>query len=147
MATLTASGRGWINLMPESVERTALSATTSIPGMAFGRLSGRGAPAPKITWTAPELRRRRIEPSHLGIEHPGGPKAREQLAAAGHPVPAGWRVAQDHAIRGLVVVPNAVTADGSPDHATIIRWALDAAHLLTPTELGPVWQAQVFTET
>jgi hypothetical protein len=154
MTGMVDSGRGWINLMPEGVERAELGATRSVPGMIFGRVSGRGAPIPKITWTAPQRRRRRVDPPHLGIEHPAGSKARDQLDAAGHPVPAHWSVLQDHTLRGLVVVPAAASGDGPlpganqgaplPDHVTTIAWAIDAAAILAGGELGPTWQAQVF---
>lgn len=161
MAELTAAGRGWINLMPEGVERAELSATRSIPGMTFGRLSGRGAPIPKITWTAPVIRRKRTEPAQLGIEHPSGSKAVQRLAEAGHPVPPGWPVMQDHAIRGLVVapregvvprevaVPESTDEPGStgpPDHAATIIWALDAATILAGND-SQSWQAQIFDGT
>jgi hypothetical protein len=138
MEELTDAGRGWINLVPDHVETRELAAVRSVPGMIFGRLSGRGAPDPKVTWTAPELRRKRVEPPQLGIEHPGGPKARRQLDEAGHPVPPGWTVTQDHPLRGLVVVPAPATSN-----AALLEWALHAAALLTGTELT-AWQAQVF---
>jgi hypothetical protein len=139
MARLADAGRGWINLVPEGVERAELAAVRSVPGMIFGRVGGRGAPAPKITWTAPEVKRRRTEPAHLGIEHPAGAKARQQLREAGHPVPAGWSVVQDHSLRGLVVVP---VLDADP--VTVIRWAIDAATILARDDPGASWQAQVF---
>ena len=138
MDELTGTGRGWINLVPDHVEAGELTAVRSVPGMIFGRPSGRGAPDPKVTWTAPELRRKRVEPPQLGIEHPGGPKARRQLDEAGHTIPAGWVVTQDHPLRGLVVVPAAGTSN-----AELIGWALRAAGLLSGTELT-MWQAQVF---
>ncbi len=137
MSEMGDVGRGWVNLMPEGSERAELSATQSVPGMIFGRFSGRGAPTPKVTWTAPEHRRRRTEPAHLGIEHPAGPKAREQLADAGHPVPDGWRVVQDHPLRGLVVQP-------AGDPTEVVAWALDAAAHLAGGETGRRWVARVF---
>lgn len=155
MTELVSAGRGWINLMPAEVDQHELGSTRSVPGMIFGRVSGRGDPMPKITWTAPQHKRRRVEPAHLGIEHPAGPKARDQLSASGHPVPAHWIVLQDHPLRGLVVVPVAEPVDGGPtageladppslpDHVTTLAWAIDAATLLAG-HLGPVWQAQVF---
>ena len=138
MDELAGAGSGWINLVPDHVERHELAAVRSVPSMIFGRVSGRGAPDPKVTWTAPELRRKRVEPAQLGIEHPGGPKARRQLVDAGHPVPDGWVATQDHPLRGLVVVP----AAGS-SHAEVITWALRAAEVLAGAELAS-WQAQVF---
>jgi hypothetical protein len=156
MTDMVEAGRGWINLMPDAVERHELGATRSVPGMIFGRVSGRGAPIPKITWTAPQRRRRRTEPAHLGIEHPAGPKARDQLADAGHPIPAHWPVLQDHTLRGLVVVPTVEAVGRSPidqdspepaalpDHVVTIVWAIDAATILAGGELGAVWQAQAF---
>jgi hypothetical protein len=138
MDELADAGRGWINLVPEHVDRHELAAVRSVPGMIFGRLGGRGAPDPKVTWTAPELRRKRVEPAQLGIEHPAGPKARRQLDEAGHGVPSGWVVTQDHPLRGLVVVPAAGVG-----HAEVVRWGLGAASVLAGGGLE-VWQAQVF---
>lgn len=156
MEALVEAGAGWVNLMPEGVEHTELSATRSVPGMIFGRVSGRGSPVPKITWTAPRRRRRRVEAAHLGIEHPAGPKARDLLAEAGHPIPAHWPVLQDHPIRGLVVIPTSA-AEGTqrtgpgddrsplpPDHGETIAWAIDAATILAGVEFDTTWQAQVF---
>ncbi|MFP4512238.1 MAG: hypothetical protein ACLFRV_04740 [Acidimicrobiales bacterium] len=156
MESLVQTGHGWVNLMPEGVEHAELSSTQSVPGMIFGRVSGRGSPVPKITWTAPRRRRRRIETAHLGIEHPAGPKARDLLADAGHPIPAHWPVLQDHPIRGLVVIPTSAAehtprtgAGGDrspalPDHGETIVWAIDAATILAGGGLGTTWQAQVF---
>jgi hypothetical protein len=138
MDELAGEGKGWINLVPEHVERRELAAVRSVPSMIFGRISGRGAPDPKVTWTAPELRRKTVEPAQLGIEHPGGPKARRQLDDAGHPVPPTWAVTQDHPLRGLVVVPAAGVTN-----LELIEWGLRAASLLAGSELV-AWQAQVF---
>jgi hypothetical protein len=138
MDRLATLGRGWINLVPAHVERHELASVRSIPGMIFGRFSGRGAPDPKITWTAPAQGRRRPAPAQLGIEHPAGPKARRQLDDAAHPIPVGWLVLQDHSLRGLVVTP----AEGT-SHRDQIRWAMRAAELLVRGE-RMVWQGQVF---
>ncbi|MGY6501722.1 MAG: hypothetical protein ACXIVQ_12645 [Acidimicrobiales bacterium] len=136
---LTAAGRGWINVASAEGDLDLLVSTQSVPGMIFGRVGGRGPANPKITWTAPQTRRRTVEPAALGIEHPAGSKARDQLASAGLPVPPGWPVLQDHALRGLVVVP----PDDS-DPADVMAWAIDAATILAGTDLGADWVARVF---
>lgn len=138
MDRLAAEQRGWINLVPAHAEREQLASARSVPGMIFGRIGGRGSPDPKITWTAPSPSRRRVEPAQLGIEHPAGPKARRQLDDAGHPIPRGWTLLQDHPLRGLVVVPRPEV-----DHREQIRWALRAGELLVRGE-RMLWQGQVF---
>jgi hypothetical protein len=148
MVELTEAGHGWINLVPGEVDPAELSATRSVPGMIFGRIGGRGGPMPKITWTAPERRRRRTMPAALGIEHPSGPKARQQLVELGHPVPTDWAVLQDHAIRGLVVAPTSTAPDSegveADHHIVTMRWAITAAELLSHTDLGEVWHGEIF---
>lgn len=140
MADLQQAGGGWINLVPAGTEKAMLSATRSVPGMIFGQVGGRGPAVPKITWIAPQRRRQRTDPAQIGIEHPAGPRAVHLLAEAGHPVPAGWSVLQDHAIRGLVV---AVAEPPPATHETAIDWALTAAGHLIGTEIR-TWRAQVF---
>lgn len=141
MVELEEQGGGWINLVPAGTERTELSATRSVPGMIFGRIGGRGPAVPRITWTAPEQRRNRIDPAQIGIEHPAGPRAARLLSEANHPVPPAWPVLQDHAIRGLVVAVS--DPDASADHESVIEWALIAAGLLIGTDVRS-WQARVF---
>lgn len=141
MDELTQAAGGWINLVPHGVERAELSSTRSVPGMIFGRVGGRGPSIPKITWTAPEVRRKRTEPAQIGIEHPSGPRAVPRLAEADHPVPPGWPVLQDHAIRGLVVA--VAPLDGGPDHQGELVWALGAAGVLIGAGVE-TWQARVF---
>lgn len=136
---LADAGRGWINLASAIGDSDELGATRSVPGMIFGNIGGRGPANPKITWTAPQTRRRTHEPAALGIEHPAGSKARDRLASAGLPVPPGWPVLQDHAMRGLVVVP---PPDADP--VEVLTWALDAATLLADADLGDDWTARVF---
>ena len=55
------------------------------------------------TWAPAQGR----EPATIGIEHGQGPRVVRTLADRDVAVPEGWRVAQDHARRGLVVVPTA----------------------------------------
>lgn len=153
MDALVAAGTGWVNAMPFDADRSELSSSRSVPGIIFGRLGGRGPATPKITWTAPETRRSRVSPAQLGIEHPAGPRAAARLAEADHPVPPGWLVLQDHAIRGLVlaVAPSVDTPDPASDNppsynsqAAVMGWAIGAAELLAGDQ-GPDWQAQVFS--
>lgn len=141
MGDLADAGGGWINLVPEGTERSELSSTRSVPGMIFGRVGGRGPATPKITWIAPEVRRKRTAPAQIGIEHPAGPKAAHQLADAGHPIPSEWAVLQDHAIRGLVVAVAPV--EPHADHQGDIGWAIGAAGILIGATVE-AWQAQVF---
>lgn len=147
MDALVVEGGGWVNAMPVTAGQSELSSARSVPGMIFGQMGGRGPAMPKITWTAPETRRKRVDPPQLGIEHPAGSRAEALLAEAGHPVPLGWVVLQDHSLRGLVLAvgpaPDAPDPTSPATPATVITWAVRAAEVLAGHQ-GPDWRAQVF---
>lgn len=130
MAGLTGADRGWINLRPE------IAAEDEPPPRSIGAwlFSARGEPVPLITW-APEP----DGPGSLGIAHGSGARALDQMADAGHRLPAGWLRRADHARRGLVVE----TPPGT-DMSEVLQWAVRAAHLLTRVPLTGEWLASVY---
>lgn len=135
MDELAAAGAGWVNLQPgidpDDVPRAE-------PGL-FGVFSGRGPVVPVATWTAAgPPRRRGPAPEEVGIQHPAGPRAAARLADAGHGVPAGWRVVQDHPRRGLVVQVPPGTA-----HGDVAAWLLRATAALAAVPVTGWWRATV----
>jgi hypothetical protein len=123
------AGRGWVNLAPVGEEDDPVTRVRSVPGAIFGGVSGRGPQRPRLTWTPPERRRRRTVPGAVGLQHPAGPRAAARLREAGVPVPGGWRVTQDHPLRGLVVE---LPVDDPGADLAGLRWAVDAARVLAP---------------
>jgi hypothetical protein len=113
---------GWVNFQPE-VDTDAAPANR--PSALFGLFGARGPAVPFCTWHPGE--------QSVGIEHGTGPKL-----AARIDLPAGWRVAQDHPKRGLVV---RVTPDTSDAEA--IEWLLRTAAPLCELPLLGRWVAEV----
>lgn len=132
MRELAAAATGWVNLSPADLEPAP-------PTSIWGRINGRGPDVPRITWTAPHPGRGGTEPAQLGIEHPAGGKAVHALTEAGHPVPPGWTRLQDHAMRGLVLVP-----DPGTDAEAVLRWAFGAVEVLAGFAADGRWQVHVF---
>lgn len=137
MEAAAEGGRGWVNFEP-AVEADHLAAAGS---STFALFSGRGPVVPLGTWTpAKTTNRGRREPAMLGLQHPAGSKARPILADAGHPVPAGWAVVQDHVKKGLVLaLPESAGAGEA------LAWLLRAARLLSTVPLVGGWRAVVYT--
>ena len=101
MAFMAATGTGWLNILPEIPDDVPVPPTPS----SFAVFSKRGPVVPLATWTAPAISGRRIEPAQVGVQHGIARPVAERLAGTPAAVPAGWRQLQDHARRGLVVVP------------------------------------------
>jgi hypothetical protein len=129
MSELSLERTGWINLEPEVVEEDE---TTQSGGL-FAFLSPQGPPVPLCTWSPSD---RRVS---IGVQHRAGPKAAARLAEAGHPVPDGWYVSQDHPRRGLVVE---VPLD--EPHRLVLEWLLTAGELLCRLPLTGRWRAAIF---
>lgn len=134
MAKLADAGAGWINFSPGlNVEEPP--APRSGMGML---LAARGPLVPMATWAPPQGR----EPETAGIEHGQGPKVVRMLAERGVPVPEGWRVAQDHPRRGLVVVPVPGVGDEALD--VVLDWLLRASAALCPLPRSGNWRAYCY---
>jgi hypothetical protein len=136
MALLAGAGDGWINLLP-GVPEDEQPPPPSLLGSILG-----AAPSPvtMCTWMPPgHGRKRGVEEVTIGIMHPRGRHAVAQLAEMGIALPEGWRVRQDHARRGLIVLAPQDTA-----HAQVLDWTLAAGAALALTSLTGSWQARVF---
>lgn len=111
---------GWVNLQPE-VGELPEEETSGY----FGIFGARGPVVPFATWHAGDR--------SAGIQHGTGPKVARRID-----IPAGWRVAQDHPKRGLVVRVPA----GVPD-AEVLAWLLATGTVLCPAPLLGRWVAEV----
>ncbi len=138
MRELSDTRNGWVNLHPlvgdDQLPRNSMGF--------FGWLSARGPALPQATWVpGPPMRRDPSlhEPDSIGLQHPGGPKARFRLAELGAPIPDGWRVRSDHPRRGLVVeLPDDI------DPSAVVAWLLHAANVLTTLPMPDSWIAAVY---
>jgi hypothetical protein len=134
MRVMAETGTGWINFSPGlDVDEPPPphSALSSLIG-------GRGPSVPMATWTPARGR----DPATVGVEHGQGPRVLERLAADGIALPDGWRKLQDHAKRGLVVVPPAGTAE--PQLDSVLDWLLRAAGSLCPVPRTGEWRAYCY---
>jgi hypothetical protein len=134
MDRLAAVHRGWINLNPGVLEE-------DVPPPAVGLgtlLTGAVHEIPICTWLPGKLGRKGVERDSVGIQHNTGTKVVARLVTLGVPIPAGWRWAQDHPRRGLVVrVPVGV------GHAEQLSWLLAAGTALSTVPLTGEWEARV----
>lgn len=113
---------GWVNLRPAIDPDDDPGEPSS--GL-FALFSARGPAVPLCTWHPGER--------SMGIEHGTGPKVARRLD-----LPPGWRVAQDHPRRGLVVV----VPLGVPD-AEALAWLVEAGTQLCPVPTTRTWVAEV----
>jgi hypothetical protein len=112
---------GWVNLQPEVADAGEDPTTSGF----FAVFGARGPAVPFCTWMPGER--------SAGIQHGTGPKLASRID-----VPAGWRVAQDHPRRGLVVrVP-----DGVADEV-VLAWLLATGEVLCARPLLGRWVAEV----
>ncbi len=139
MDRLAAAGDGWVNFLPGMPEGEAEQPSRGFLGALF---SATQAPASMATWMpAGGARRSTASGSEqtVGLLHPRGRAAVARLASAGVAVPAGWRVGQDHARRGLIVHP----PSGAPP-GDVVSWTLRAGEALAAGPLTGRWQARVY---
>lgn len=135
MEAISAERSGWVNLLA-GVRPEDAPAPASALGAIFG---AEVAAAPICTWVPGAASRRGLEPDRIGIQHASGPRAVMRLADQGLELPAGWRCAQDHSRRGLVVL---VAADEAPED--VARWLIRAGTLLSTLPLSGEWRAEVY---
>lgn len=129
------TGRGWVNLAPE-VEPGSEPPRRNLFASIF---SSRGPVLPLATISPAADGRDDGSGLALGLQHAGGPRALETLAARGHPLPDGWRKVSDHPRRGFVV-----SAPTTGQAGLLVSWLVGAAELLTEVELGGGWVARVY---
>lgn len=151
MDQLAAAGDGWINLLPgvpeEEVEQPSGSIFSALfgtaqPAVSMGTWMPAGVPAAPAGRAGPTgliARRGGDATETVGIMHARGRDAVSQLGGAGSPVPPGWRVAQDHPRRGLIVHP----PRGAP-HREVLGWTLRAGAALSVAPLTGKWRARVY---
>ncbi|MFN8052061.1 MAG: hypothetical protein U0Q22_11525 [Acidimicrobiales bacterium] len=129
MDELAATGRGWINLLPEIPEDVPVPSTPN----ALAIFSKRGPVVPLGTWTAPTAARNgAVAPSEIGIQHGAAKQAARALADGPAAVPGDWFVLSDNPRRGFVVRPPASTTTLAQ-----ASWLLDAlAAICIPPQTG-----------
>jgi hypothetical protein len=137
MAHLRDARDGWINLMPgidgdEDDDPPSPSFFSSL----FGSTQ---PPVTMCTWMPPRGGRHPGDEVTVGVLHPRGRHAVAQLRDLGVSLPGGWRVRQDHARRGLVVMIPDVVGD-----RTVLDWALRAGTALAAADLTGSWKARVY---
>jgi hypothetical protein len=137
LAHLTEAGQGWINLMPGLEEED--DGPTTVPAGAFALFTSRQPPVTMGTLMPARPNRRTTDGVTVGLLHPTGNKAAQRLVDAGVALPDGWRVRQDHARRGLVVL-----ARYGESEAVIVRWTVQAGTALCRKEMTGEWQAVVY---
>lgn len=135
MRELAARRHGWVNVQP-LVEPDELPAPTG--GIVLGWLTGGLPPLPVGTWIAPRVRRGQTRPGSVGLAHNANAKVARRLVEAGLAAPAGWKMVQDNARRGLVCQ---VPADA--DVATVLDWLLRAMVELSAIDTGDEYRATV----
>lgn len=129
-----ADGGGWVNIVPLVDEDDLPPPRSPLAAL----VTARGPEVPLATWVAGRTAGRRRVPASVGIQHAAGPRAAALLADRGVPVPAGWRVVQDHPRRGLAAeLPEGVAAED------VVAWLLAAAAALSVVPLTGWWQATV----
>ena len=137
MARLAAAEDGWINLLPGVIEDDE-SEGPERPSALSALFGSPQAPVSMGTWF-PARQDRRPREVTLGIVHPRGRRAVDQLRGMGIALPGDWRVRQDHARRGLIVlVPRSVP------HPVVLDWALRAGEALATAPLSGSWQARIY---
>jgi hypothetical protein len=135
MDELAAAHDGWINLHP--VVRPEDEPPPQ-RGLGTMMLAGAVHDVPVCTWVAGKVTRQGVAPDSLGVQHAAGARVRPRIAAAGVPVPTGWRLVQDHARRGLVVQPGPDTP-----HQEVLTWLLEVGAVLSAVRLTGNWRAEV----
>lgn len=135
MDQLAAVHAGWLNLQPDVDVEDVADTSTPLTRL----LTAKGPPVPLGSWVPGAERRGGVEPTSLGLQHPGGRKAVWRLRDSGVAVPEGWRVLGDHPRRGLVL-----SLPPDADHTATIDWLVRAAVALTDLVLPDGWRAAVY---
>jgi hypothetical protein len=79
-----------------------------------------------------------VKPTTVGLQHAAGTHLAWKLRDIGMPLPAGWRVTQDHPRRGLVAQ---VPAD--VDDRAVMDWLLSAATFACAVPTTGRWTASI----
>jgi hypothetical protein len=136
MAMVEAGGTGWINVEPVIAEEHE----PPQPGP-FAFLGGSTHKIPTVTWMpGKRLPDGAAKPTAVGLQHAAGPRVAWKLRDLGLPLPAGWRITQDHPRRGLVALVPAET-----DNSVVIDWLLRAALVVCTVPSTGRWLASIHT--
>ncbi len=140
LGLLVTAGDGWINLLPGVTDGAKERAT--VPGGPFALFGSRVPATTMCTLMPPKAKHRGNLGVTIGIMHPRGRLAAQQLKQVGEPIPDDWHVRQDNARRGLVVqaTPNA-------DAELIVQWAIRAGTALCAEDMTGSWQAIIYQPT
>ena len=134
MAMVEAGGTGWINVEPVVAEEHE----PPQPGP-FAFLGGSTHKVPTVTWMpGKHLPDGTAKPTTVGLQHAAGPRVAWKLRDLGLPLPAGWRITQDHPRRGLVALVPADT-----DNSVVIDWLLRAALAVCTVPTTGRWLASI----
>ena len=129
---------GWVNIQAVEPEEDDMPDAPPARAGVFNFLTARGPRIPVGTWVPGEVTSRRTERDSVGIQHPGGPKARFTLRDAGVVPPGGATVLSDHPRRGLVLsLPNGT------DPEAVLTWLFEASRVLATEPLPDTWVAIV----
>lgn len=124
---------GWVNLLPGVAEEDADPPARGVFSVFFGTAR---PPVSMCTWTPAGKGAAAVET--VGILHPRGKNAVHQLKELGVELPETWRVRQDHASRGLVIV----VPQGA--HARALEWMVRAGAALSKVPTTGRWKARVY---
>lgn len=128
------TGTGWINLGPIVDEEHEPPG----PGP-FAFLGGSTHVIPIVTWMPGKLLPDgRAKQTTVGLQHATGPRVARRLRDLGLPLPAEWRMTQDHPRHGLVALVPAEAEDRS-----VMEWLLQAATATCGVPTTGRWRATV----
>jgi len=134
MGTLSGLGTGWINIEPVIDEEYEPA-----PPGPFAFLGGSTHTVTTATWRPGRIQADgSAKPTTIGLQHAAGTHVARRLRELGLPLPAGWRITQDHPRRGLVV---SVPPDA--DHGEVLRWLLEASTATCAVPTTGRWRAAV----
>jgi hypothetical protein len=136
LAVVIERGDGWVNIEPIVGEDAMDELRRTAPPAIIRAFSGKGGKIPFGTFVPGNPRKDTL--AQVGLEHNAGPRALQQLREAGVPLPAGWRMRQDHGRRGIVCdVPRDENTE------TIVRWIIDSSRQLCEIVLTGWWTAVI----
>jgi hypothetical protein len=134
MQRTRSTGTGWINVEPIVEEENQ----PAEPGP-FAFLGGSTHAIPVVTWMpGKRLPDGGAKQTTVGLQHATGPRVARRLRDLGLPLPAGWRITQDHPRRGLVALVPAEAEDGM-----VMEWLLQAATASCTVPSTGRWRASV----
>ncbi len=134
MVEVEKTATGWINIEPIIAEEHE----PPEPGP-FAFLGGSTHKVPIVTWMPGRHQSDgTTKPTTVGLQHAAGTHVAWKLRDLGLPLPATWKVTQDHPRRGLVAQ---VPADA--DNKEVMVWLLQAGTVTCQVPSTGRWRASV----